>query len=564
MDLDQPYLKRQLIAYIGNKRALQPFLLHNFGRLIDPTEGRKVFLDPFAGSGSVARLARSMGFQVLANDWEFYAYVLNTAHLQNETETRDFYQARGGLARGSLSRGGREAVFQRFNDLCDLCPPAPPEGYISRYYAPADTETADYKTERLFYTRENALIIDAVRNAIEDCYPALEPEGTDGAEKFFLLASLLYQCATHTNTSGVFKACHKGFGGHGRDALKRILSPIRLQIPLCIDAPYPAQAFRCDAADFVRKHSGDICYLDPPYNQHQYGSNYHLLNTIARWDKPDVKNDRRSDGSLKHKAAIRSDWVETRSPYCYRGKALTAFERLLDGIDARFIVLSYNSEGIIPFEALLDTMAGQGRLSMVSNDYVKYRGGKQSIGRQVYNVEVLLLLDRDERQRTRDWKQIENQLALKKTALLLKRSFIPEEIQSHFDCLTGDIVLAGRKVLPMPDLYRFDGRSVDVLKSMSREELEELSSRLSACECGNREQEIEILLSLVRKNGSSREYTARILRLLKKFAHKKYRSEFTRTLSRLKVKACRQPELFGGLATGLAGIEELARIRFQG
>ena len=100
VDLDQPYLKRQLIANIGNKRALQPFLLHNFGRLIDPTEGSKVFLDLFAGSGSVARLARAMGFQVPANDWEFYAYVLNTAHLQNETETRDFYQARGGLARG--------------------------------------------------------------------------------------------------------------------------------------------------------------------------------------------------------------------------------------------------------------------------------------------------------------------------------------------------------------------------------------------------------------------------------------------------------------------------------
>jgi len=220
--IKHPYLQDQLIAYIGNKRSLQPFLAGVFSRLARPGA---VFLDPFAGSGAVARLARYLGYRVQANDWEPYAYVLNYAYLcVGKGEVEGLFRALGGL----------QGLLAELNTL----PDPPPEGqYITRHYAPRNTEQADYHTERLFYTRENALRIDALRNRLEELYPGFEPEGRGRKEKYLLLASLLYGAATHVNTSGVFKACHKGFGGHGRDALGRILAPIRLQAPELLDAP---------------------------------------------------------------------------------------------------------------------------------------------------------------------------------------------------------------------------------------------------------------------------------------------------------------------------------------
>jgi adenine-specific DNA-methyltransferase len=157
-----------------------------------------------------------MGFRVGANDWEPYSYVINSCHLRLKPVDLDsLFPARGGV----------DAVLAELNAL----PPLPEsEAYISRYYAPRKTEEADWKTERLFYTRENALAIDAIRERIEELHPGMPEEPASFLRKTALLAPLLYQAATHTNTSGVFKAYHKGFGGHGHDALGRIMGPIRL------------------------------------------------------------------------------------------------------------------------------------------------------------------------------------------------------------------------------------------------------------------------------------------------------------------------------------------------
>ncbi len=331
MDLGHPYLTEQLIAYIGNKRALLPFLHGVLSGLVEEPS-RAAFLDPFAGSGAVSRLARMMGFRVHANDWEPYSLVINSCHLGvGKSELQSLFGDRGGLG----------ALLAELNDL----PALPSEEYISRHYAPRATATADWRTERLFYTRENALAIDALRERIERLRPGEPAEPRARSEKHVLLASLLYQAATHTNTSGVFKACHKGFGGHGRDALTRILAPIRLQAPVLVDAPAPSTMDCMDAASFLRARPGDICYLDPPYAGHQYGSNYFMLNTIALWDKPPVSDERGPDGRFRQKAGIRPDWTRTRSAFCYRSTALPAMKEIVEAADCRWLVVSYSNEG---------------------------------------------------------------------------------------------------------------------------------------------------------------------------------------------------------------------------
>ena len=564
-DLDHPYLKKQLIAYIGNKRSLQPLLYQVFSKIGNCGRGSgrsatqpAVFLDPFAGSGSVARLARYLGFRVLANDWEYYAFVLNYAHLCiGSSEAKGLFR----------SRGGPQALLAELNALP---PPLEADRYISRYYAPVSTEAADYHTERLFYTRENALIIDGIRSRLEKMYPGTE----DTQEKLLLLAALLYQCATHTNTSGVFKACHKGFGGHSRDALGRILSPIRLQMPILIDTPGKAEVGCQDALQFVRSRPAELCYLDPPYNQHQYGSNYHLLNTIALWDKPAVNNELRGDGRLKHKAGIRKDWVKTRSAYCYRRSAGRQFRELLDAIDARHIVLSYNTEGIIPFEELVELLASQGRIELFGNEYVKYRGGRQSIARQVHNLEFVLLLDRNRSTSGPDRQRLERAVLANRLAVLMKRSFCPEKIRRRFALGSWKhpwlaIELEGKSYqLPMPHLYRFSPEAAEMIGSGA--DLRTLLKDLSSCECADRQEEIHVVLRILksssqRAEGSDRDaLQRRILWLLRKFAHRKYRERFEKTVAELRTFAEEDPEGFALLLRGLSEVTVLARARFVG
>ena len=78
----------------------------------------------------------------------------------------------------------------------------------------------------------------------------------------------------------------------------------------------------------------DIVYLDPPYNQHQYGSNHHLLNTLVKWDRIPEELNLGPDGRLLRKAAIRRDWKDTKSDYCYRNSSEAAFSSLMDSLTA--------------------------------------------------------------------------------------------------------------------------------------------------------------------------------------------------------------------------------------
>jgi adenine-specific DNA-methyltransferase len=567
-----PYLQDQLIAYIGNKRALQPFLADVFGRLAGPGA---VFLDPFAGSGAVARLARWLGYRVLANDWEPFAFVLNYAYLcVGRSEAQALFQ----------DRAGAQAPIEELNAL-----QAPREEYVARHYAPRRTEDADYRTERLFYTRENALRIDAMRERLEEMYPGFRPATPEGqAEKYLLLASLLYGASKHVNTSGVFKACHKGFGGHGRDALGRILAPIRLRLPELLDGP-PAEVGCQEAAAFARGRAVDLCYLDPPYNQHQYGSNYHLLNTIALWDRPAVSEERRADGQLARKAGIREDWVKTRSLYCYRASAGQALAGLLREVDARRLVLSYNSDGLIPFEQLEALLEGQGELELYGGGYVKYRGGRQSIGRQVHNLELALVVDRG-RPGSAAQRARRRRLYLQhRLGLLLRGAFHPLRVAAAFPASENGITvrLAGGEVLlPMRRLHRFAPEAASALAaaSASAGELEELHRRLSACACRDRAEELEVLAAELADSkavapGASRASRAssvasadasagagqaqrRALWLLRKLAHPKHRrryEECAALLARL-AEGGRYPVL----ARGLEAIRRQADARFAG
>ena len=158
MEFNTPYLTEQIIAYIGNKRKLLPLIykaIENAG--LSPNENFS-FFDVFSGSGVVSRFAKYLGFEVYANDWEYYAYVLNRGFLDfNKSEIEEIF--------------GNQAEFEKLlAEINSLPEPGDENQYIAKYYAPKefDLNQVDYKTERLFYTRENALAIDKIRNKLEE------------------------------------------------------------------------------------------------------------------------------------------------------------------------------------------------------------------------------------------------------------------------------------------------------------------------------------------------------------------------------------------------------------
>jgi len=368
----EEYVFHQLIPYIGNKRKLLGLINQAIAKTGISPKG--TFSDLFAGSGVVSRMAKKQGFRVISNDWEPYANAINQCYIGCNS------------APAFAPFGGYDNAIAQLNAV------TPVEDWITRHLCPADDAHYDSERERLFYTHANGMLIDAMRLQLKQWQ-------SDGLlselEVSCLLAPMLYQACYTSNTSGVFKGFHSGWGGQTKTALYRILSQFRLQPAVFCDNGQTNTVTQTDAAQLAQtlRDSGetvDIAYLDPPYNQHPYGSNYHVLNTLTLWDKPPLTE----QITGRNKSAIREDWrTERRSAYNHCRSAADAYTQLLQSLDARYILTSYSTDGTIPLLSLVEACLQRGQTDVVTQQYKRYRVSTQRYSQKPLNVELILIVD---------------------------------------------------------------------------------------------------------------------------------------------------------------------------
>lgn len=360
---DEAFLRSQLITYIGNKRALLPFIeagiVHAKACL---GRTRIDFLDLFSGSGVVARLARRHAATLHCNDLEQYSEVGNRCYQSNAQDVD------AALLAQELARVARQVARE-------LAP-----GFLCELYAPQDDDNIQ-PGERVFYTRRNAMFLDTFCQVLAGTPAALQP---------FLLAPVLAQASMFTNTSGVFKGFHKNrdgvgqFGGTARNALSRILRPIEVQAPVFSRFACDVVLHRRDANALASElEPVDVAYFDPPYNEHPYGSNYFMLNLLCDYRRPTA---------VSRVSGIPTDW--NRSDY---NKARLAEAALFDAVEkvrARFVLISYNSEGFISHDRFVAALERHGALSVMDTRYNTFRGSRNLAARDTHVTEFLYLLDK--------------------------------------------------------------------------------------------------------------------------------------------------------------------------
>jgi adenine-specific DNA-methyltransferase len=365
VDENPDYLSRQIITYIGNKRALLPFIGEALARVRRRLAKDKLSIfDVFSGSGIVSRFFKQYASLLVANDLELYAQTINLCYLHNAAEE---HLERLKAVHASLLRNLDDESLE--------------EGIISRLYAPRD-DGAIQPGERVFYTSRNARYIDTVRRRIDGLEEDYRP---------FFLAPLLAEASVHANTSGVFKGFYKNresgrgrFGGTNADALTRILAKIHLPFPVFSRFACPVRILREEAAAAAAKvPEVDVAYLDPPYNQHPYGSNYFMLNLICEYRQPEA---------ISPVSGIPQIW--NRSNYNSRARARAAFENLIRGIRAKFLLISFNSEGFITRGEMPGILSGAGKVSVLETPYNTFRGSRNLKNRDIHVKEYLYLVER--------------------------------------------------------------------------------------------------------------------------------------------------------------------------
>jgi adenine-specific DNA-methyltransferase len=292
--------------------------------VVDGLDGVETVLDLFSGTSRVGHALKLAGYRVHANDHLAFAHLLARVHVA--------------VDRASVL----PEVEARLTELAAVPPRA---GWF--------TETFCERSR--FFHPDNGARVDAMRDALA-CWD-LAPDVHD-----VLLVALMQAADRVDSTVGVQMAYLKAWA-------PRALKPLALREPLMADGPGLATCL--EAVDAAASDHWDLAYLDPPYNQHSYLGNYHVWESLVRWDKPDVYG----------KACKRVDVRERKSPFNSKRAIRQALDNVLDALDGRvrYLIMSYSNEGFVPPDDLAASLSRLGRVETLAQDHRRYVGARIGI-----------------------------------------------------------------------------------------------------------------------------------------------------------------------------------------
>ncbi len=308
--------------YLGNKYKLLDFISGVINSQISEYES---FCDLFAGTGSVSVHINQSNKKLIANDILHSNYVILKAFLGVKYIDYKILNEK----------------IEYLNNIENL-----EENYFSINYGDK------------YFTKENAVKIGKIREEIDRI-------STDDDEKYLLLTSLIYATDKVANTVGHYDAYCKNMLNNKK---------LKLQLPeVNFEDNYLNEIYRLDAVELVKKINCDILYLDPPYNSRQYNGLYHVLENLARWEKPNVKG-----------ISKKIEMIETKSQFCTKFAPLK-FKELLQNCNCKYILVSYNNTGnklnsrsnaLISDDFIIEEMNKIGDVKIFSTDYKGYTTGK--------------------------------------------------------------------------------------------------------------------------------------------------------------------------------------------
>ena len=319
--MNNDYLKKQIITYMGNKRKLLPEISKIIDKIIEELNQKKIIsADAFSGSGIVSRLLKIKSNELYTNDLASYSKTLNECFLFTPTKNEKK------IIKSYIDKANNFAHSENENNV---------KKWIQKHWAP---QGKIKKNDRVYFTKKNAILIDKYMHFL--C-------GIPYEYRPFLLAQILVQSSMHNNTNGQFSAFYKDengfgkFGGKKEIDIKRITKDIYLEYPIFLENECKINISKMDVCEWIKTiPKTDIMYLDPPYNKHPYSIYYFMLEIINNWDlNQEIPNTYR--GQPKN-------WI--KSKFNSFSNAESEFEKLITNINSKFIILSYNNKGIIPIK----------------------------------------------------------------------------------------------------------------------------------------------------------------------------------------------------------------------
>lgn len=334
------------MRFIGSKALLLEDIYHVICTEIH--EPIKTIGDLFSGSGVVSQFFKQKGYKVISNDLMYMSYVLARGYL-------DFNVV------PSFKGLDMADVFGHLNNMDEPLDQA--NAFVYNNFSPNENSS------RMYFQPKNAKKIDAIRQQIELWHIS---QMIHENEYFYLLASLLSAAPYVSNIAGVYAAYLKHW-----DA--RTYKPLRLEPIPVVSSHYQCEAFNMDAIELCKHKRLDLAYIDPPYNQRQYSPNYHVLETIARYDSP----------ALHGVTGMRE---YERSDFCIKGKVKEAFCSLFENLQSKYAIVSYNNEGLLATAELMDILSRFGTVKLKEISYRRYKSkipnNSAGLKEQIYFVDM--------------------------------------------------------------------------------------------------------------------------------------------------------------------------------